>query len=64
MRLALAQQVKWLLVMSALHQQIPVWAALLSIHLPASTPRKAAEDGPTTLAPATHVIDQDGVPGS
>lgn len=48
----------------------PVWVLVrvpalpLPNQLPANAPRKAAENGPKYLAPATHVGDLDGVPGS
>lgn len=43
---------------------LPVLDALLLIQLPAGEPGKAAQDGPSTRAPAIHVGDRDGVPGS
>lgn len=37
---------------------------MFPIQLPANMPGKAAEDGPSSWTPATHVGDSDGGPGS
>lgn len=41
-----------------------VLAVLLTVQLPANAPADAEEDGPSVWFPATHVRDQNRVPGS
>lgn len=57
-----AQCAKPPLVTTATHIGVP--AGLLLLQLPANTPGKTAEGGPTTWFPPTHVGHQGGVPGS